>query len=144
MAEEKRPPAAASPLVEGNGAGKGKKLGGVTGKGFMPGQSGNPGGAKKQDPDFIDLCEAGSKLAAEEIVRRLNDKNERERMPVQDLARVVVVCGERKWGKPEQRVTGEFKGNTTVVVIDPYGNATQVPHTESRDVEAEVSDGFAH
>ena len=36
-----------SESVENNKENNGKKLGGITGKGFMPGQSGNPGGRPK-------------------------------------------------------------------------------------------------
>jgi len=48
-----------------------KKLGGVTGKGFMPGQSGNPGGRPKRPW----LTEATEEMLAE----KLEDPKERKR-----------------------------------------------------------------
>lgn len=54
-------PAKPSPRVENNAKTTGERLGGVTGKGFMPGRSGNPGGR----PRTRFLVEAIRRIAAE-------------------------------------------------------------------------------
>jgi hypothetical protein len=45
---EKRDSSPAPQVVQLNAVSNGKMLGGITGKGFMPGVSGNPGGRKKK------------------------------------------------------------------------------------------------
>lgn len=51
----------------------GKATGGVTGKGFMPGQSGNPGGMKKM-PEDLKAALAADSLALYEKAKALYEK----------------------------------------------------------------------
>ena len=61
--------------VENNENSTGKLLGGITGKGFMPGQSGNAGGRPKRKPLTDALNAALSETVAEEIRHKLNLKD---------------------------------------------------------------------
>lgn len=61
--------------VQGNG--KATKLGGVTGKGFMPGQSGNPGGMKALPPEVREALRADT-LTRYVRLKQLSEKAEKD------------------------------------------------------------------
>lgn len=53
--------------VESSGAERKKKTGGVTGKGFMPGRSGNPGGRAKGASEVREMARAHTATAIERL-----------------------------------------------------------------------------
>lgn len=73
--------------VELNVANNGKMLGGITGKGFMPGKSGNPGGRKKKP-----ITEIYEEIAEEDRprikkhVREVLFKSERDVSMLKEMA----------------------------------------------------------
>jgi len=73
-----------------------KQPGGVTGRGFMPGQSGNPGGRSAGQRELRDAAREHTEEAVETLVRwmRSNDAT----ASVQ-AAKVLL---ERGWGRPPQ------------------------------------------
>lgn len=80
-----------------------KKLGGVTGKGFMPGQSGNPGGRPKKTLDKAleaELAALGADglTIAHAIAKKLVDKAKAGDVKATQL------IAERTQGKPQQKI----------------------------------------
>ena len=75
-----------------------KKPGGVTGKGFMPGQSGNPGGRPKENAEVRDLARQHTKLAIERLVFWLESDNAR----ASTSAATAIL--DRGWGKAPQAI----------------------------------------
>lgn len=75
-----------------------KKIGGFTGKGFKPGQSGNPGGRSKALIDVIETARTHTPLAMKTLASIAED----EKAP--QSARVAAANGllDRGWGKPTQ------------------------------------------
>lgn len=96
-----RPPA---PLPEatgphGRGDGPGYRLGGVTGRGFTPGRSGNPAGLGKGLPAVRRLARRYSTLAIRQLVDiAVHSRNDRARV----MACIALL--DRAWGKPAQLV----------------------------------------
>jgi hypothetical protein len=93
---------AAKPKAKANAA---KKRGGVTGKGFLPGQSDNPGGRPREVADL----RAMAREADPAIMRNLHYIVEFGRWPnekrkVSDQIRMVahLTLRDRGWGKPLQ------------------------------------------
>lgn len=83
-----------SPPVGSNG----KTTGGVTGKGFKPGHSGNPDGRKKIDPRVKAALEAASLPAALRLVELSKSEDE-------DIAlKASVALLDRVLGKPVQAI----------------------------------------
>jgi hypothetical protein len=76
-----------------------KLLGGITGKGFMPGQSGCPGGRPRQD--VTELARAHTADAIRALVLAL--QSPRERVPA------AVALLDRGWGRPVQMISGDAK-----------------------------------
>ena len=91
--------------VAGNGCATGdsrqKRLGGCTGKGFMPGQSGNPKGSYRKrllDEALEQELEAGGSEAAGVIARALIRKAR------SGDTRAAQLVAERTQGKPKQKL----------------------------------------
>lgn len=83
--------------VDGNGAERGKRPGGVTGKGFRKGQSGNPGGVPKGLKELKELARKHSTNAIARLAELMEE----------DGAVGVAACNsilDRGWGKPTQAV----------------------------------------
>jgi len=59
------------PHVQTNARSTGKLRGGITGKGFVPGQSGNPGGGRKKRPITNALLHIGAQTLPERWRKRL-------------------------------------------------------------------------
>jgi hypothetical protein len=57
---------ARKPRVQNNVRTAGKRPGGVTGKGFLPGTSGNPGGRPKKTP-FTDACRTVAEMRVTDL-----------------------------------------------------------------------------
>ena len=86
----------------------GKKVGGITGKGFMPGQSGNPGGKKKEPEAFKQLAREHSIEALQTVILLLNDKNTR---PNEKLKAAELIM-DRAWGKATQHIDADLRPDT--------------------------------
>jgi hypothetical protein len=87
--------------VENNGGSTGgKRVGGVTGKGFRPGQSGNPGGRPKALAEVKALAAEHTRDAINALHAIATDDKKDERARVQ----AAVALLDRAWGKPAQAV----------------------------------------
>ena len=91
---------------------KQRKLGGVTGKGFMPGKSGNPGGRAPIVRDFQEMCREKTPQVIEALQKALENPGERVR-----AAEVLAAYG---YGKPLQRQehTGANGGPIQTQVVE--------------------------
>ena len=90
-----------SASVQGNEVQRGKRgkmLGGVTGKGFRPGLSGNPAG-RAHTKNLEQLARTHTEDAIKALVLAL--KSPRERVPA------AVALLDRGWGKPVQMVSSD-------------------------------------
>jgi hypothetical protein len=95
-AKRARTSATAAPLTTTT-----KQRGGVTGRGFLPGQSGNPGGRPRSERKVLEARygEAGEKLYAE-LHALLADRN----TPPKLKAHILCFLIERLHGRAQQRV----------------------------------------
>jgi hypothetical protein len=87
--------------VENNAETTEKQLGGVTGKGWMPGQSGNPGGRPKKrliDECLIEQLEAMDSEQASRVAKAILLK------AVEGDTKAAQLVAERTQGKPSQKV----------------------------------------
>lgn len=110
--------------------GKGRP-GGVTGKGFKPGQSGNPGGKVK-----IASLEAAARAHTPEAIEALvlALRSPRERVPA------AIALLDRGWGKPAQMITGDT--NRPLIVDFRWADNTNVDTAPKPVIDA-VSDQLA-
>jgi hypothetical protein len=76
-----------------------KRAGGVTGKGFVPGRSGNPGGRPKGGVDVQALARQHTPAAIQALVAALASPRER-------VAAAQVLL-DRAWGRVPQAVVGD-------------------------------------
>jgi hypothetical protein len=100
-------------VINGDQPTKNKKLGGCTGKGFMPGQSGNPGGRPKE----VGHVRALAKKYTEEAIRTLA---ELMRTGKPDRARVAAAEAllDRAYGKPTQPLAGDESLPALKIILD--------------------------
>jgi hypothetical protein len=89
-----------------------KQRGGVTGRGFLPGQSGNPGGRPRSEKKLLERMygENGEQLYRDLDVIRLSPKTH-PKLKVQ-IARFLI---ERLHGRPQTRV--EVEGGASLVEL---------------------------
>ena len=110
------------PDVENNG--KQRQLGGRSGKGFLPGQSGNPGGRPKDIGGVQDLARQHTALAIETLVQIMQHGD-------RDAARVAAAQAllDRGWGKAVQSI--ETADVTPLRIILDYADVpTALPATK--------------
>jgi HEAT repeat protein len=81
-----------------------KQRGEVTGKGFLPGQSGNPGGMKKDVAHARELARAHTATAVQTLVDLLRARSEAVRVAA---AQALL---DRGWGRPLAMVSGPDGG----------------------------------
>jgi hypothetical protein len=76
-----------------------RRLGGATGRGFMPGKSGNPGGRPKAALDVQALARQHTEQAVRTLVEALRDPRHK----------VAAACAllDRGWGKPQVNIHAE-------------------------------------
>lgn len=94
---------------------------------FVKGQSGNPGGRPKDVAQVKELARAYTLEAVERLVFWLRSEN-----PKASTASAIALL-ERGWGKPEQKLEGEFV--TTYVVRTPAVAGT-VPEWQNQHTPA--------
>lgn len=104
--------------VESNGA---KRLGGASGAGFKPGQSGNPGGLPK---GMAEVKEAARKLTPK-AMKALEDIATNEEHPAAARVSAAIALLDRGWGKPTATV--DMQGAMTI------SDAIDRPARESRE-----------
>lgn len=93
--------------VDDNAVQPPKQLGGVTGKGFLPGQSGNPDGAKGSVAKLVrELCRKNDRGGIEEIVGELYKIALEPKGGLVKLEAIKYII-DRVAGKPTQAVAGE-------------------------------------
>jgi hypothetical protein len=84
-----------------------RRLGGATGRGFMPGKSGNPGGRPKAAFDVQALARQHTEQAVRTLVEALRDP----RLKVQAAQALL----DRGWGRPPQTIQTE--GQTSIALL---------------------------
>lgn len=82
--------------VQSNAIERQKKPGGVTGKGFVSGQSGNPGGIPKELVEVRELCRALTPQSVGALAEIIADKGEPAAARVAAVKEVL----NRAWGQP--------------------------------------------
>jgi hypothetical protein len=82
--------------------------GGVTGRGFKKGQSGNPGGRAKGIAEMQELARTHTPAAIEALVVSLAN--------AQTRVHAAVALLDRGWGKPAQAITGADGGKLKVLI----------------------------
>jgi len=91
-------------LVQDNGERTAPQFGGVTGKGFVPGQSGNPGGRPKGLSRYVrELVGDDGRRIADYMVSVLEDEGERTETRMQ----AAQWLADRGFGKAAQPVEAE-------------------------------------
>lgn len=102
------PPRATGP--NGRGDRPGYQLGGITGRGFVPGRSGNPTGLPRGVDEVRRYAQRFTKLAVDELARIAQEsRNDRARV----MACVALL--DRGWGKPPQMIAMALPPGTGVI-----------------------------
>lgn len=104
-AETGRPATNDTPGVSSDVASNRKATGGITGKGFMPGQSGNPAGRPKDDPELVEAFRARTpqalatldKVMADYASNAVTDKGD-PLVPSAAAVKAAEVTLNRGWG----------------------------------------------
>jgi hypothetical protein len=100
---------------------KPKRLGGATGKGFMPGRSGNPSGKPKAAQEVIDLARSHTPEAIERLAHWMRSDD-----PRASVAACTALL-DRAWGKPSQPIEAPAGGPALGIVIVPAKEREDAP-----------------
>jgi hypothetical protein len=84
-----------------------RRLGGATGRGFMPGKSGNPGGRPRAAVNVQELARQHTEQAVRTLVEALRDP----KLKVQAAQALL----DRGWGRPPQTIHTE--GQTSITLL---------------------------
>ena len=90
-----------------------KTTGGATGKGFQPGQSGNPGGRPKQAKPFKDRCQTFmEKEGIDMLISIAQNPRDKSRFKALELIAAY------SFGKPKQglELTGDEGGDINITI----------------------------
>jgi hypothetical protein len=113
------------------------QLGGATGKGFMPGRSGNPGGRPKSLRAVAQLAQAHSASAILALVEVMHHGK-----PHAARVHAAVALLDRGWGKPRQSL--DMEGGPPVILASALEDARQLfDERMARIVAAHDRDGQA-
>jgi hypothetical protein len=82
--------------------------GGITGKGFRKGQSGNPSGRAKAWGDVADMAKQHTPMAISALARIASDRE----APPSAIVAASVALLDRGWGRPSQTV--DLNSNSTI------------------------------
>jgi hypothetical protein len=91
----------------------GKQRGGVTGRGFLPGQSGNPGGRPRSERKLLEQLYGEN---GEKVYRRLEALRNHAKTPVKLKMQIDFFLIERLHGRAQQRVEVEAGGSLADLV----------------------------
>jgi hypothetical protein len=93
---------------------KQRPVGGRSGKGFLPGQSGNPGGRPKEIGQVRDLARQHTTLAVKTLVHVMQHGTK-------DAARVAAAQAllDRGWGRPQQTMDVDGGVKLIIDLTDP-------------------------
>ncbi|MDN7356337.1 DUF5681 domain-containing protein [Acetobacter senegalensis] len=97
--------------VDNNAAERKKRTGGVTGRGFKKGQSGNPGGRPKSVKDVKEAAREHTMLAIERLVHWAKSDE-----PKASVAASNALL-DRAWGKAPMKFEDEDGNNGLTVII---------------------------
>lgn len=81
---------------------------------FKPGQSGNPGGRKKENNELRELCGKYTIEAVERLIFWMQSDN-----PKASVAATNSLL-DRAHGKPIQQVDADIAGGLTITINDPW------------------------
>ena len=101
---------AAPKSVENNH--KATRTGGITGKGFQPGQSGNPGGRKKVAPEVKEMLKAEAPEAARFLIETMHNEAVKDELRIKCAETVL----ERVYGKATQPIEGDLSGGFIITI----------------------------
>ena len=90
------------------------RQGGITGKGFKPGQTGNPGGRPKTPEAFKELARSNSMEALETAITIMKSKKTKS----SDRLKAVEIVLDRSWGRPVQGFDIGVRNDTENPVIE--------------------------
>jgi hypothetical protein len=111
--------------VGSNGPGnvEAPRLGGITGKGFLPGTSGNPSGRSKGYRELLTLVREAThdgRTLVDFLVQVAEGKPVMGRKPtLADRMRAIEILLDRGWGKAIQRIDAD-QSPVTVIVTDGW------------------------
>jgi hypothetical protein len=98
----------------------GKQRGGVTGRGFMPGQSGNPGGRPRSERKLLERMFGDS---GEKLYRELEALLGNPKTPMKLRADIAMFLIERLHGKPPQSVEVDAGSDLVSLILTAAGIA---------------------
>jgi hypothetical protein len=89
-----------------------KQRGGVTGRGFLPGQSGNPGGRPRSERTLLERLYGED---GEQVYQRLEALRQHPKTPAKLKAQIDFFIIERFHGRAQQRV--EVEGGASLLEV---------------------------
>src|SRR5688572_1708964 len=89
-----------------------QRIGGVTGRGFLPGVSGNPGGRPRSERPVLEKLFPNG---GEKLYRHLDAQLQDKKTPAKLKTRIVFFLIERLHGRAQQRV--EVEGGASLVEL---------------------------
>jgi hypothetical protein len=110
--------------VDTNAPQRPKKPGGVTGKGFQPGQSGCPGGKPKAVKDVIEAARQHTSEAVERLARWMRSDD-----PRASVAACTALL-DRGWGRPTQAVEMSGKDGGPIQTQQVQDAVSKLSHEE--------------
>ena len=110
--------------------------GGITGKGFRKGQSGNPSGRAKAWGDVADMAKQHTPMAISALARIASDRE----APPSAIVAASVTLLDRGWGRPAQAITGSDGQPLAIDFRWADSTPTVVITQATRTIEATATD----